>query len=77
LLSTNIAAAGDKNTPGTLERLLNIDKGAQELRFIGGSEVLARRIAASLGDDVILSAPVREIDWSGDTVIITADGHTI
>jgi monoamine oxidase len=72
-----IAAAGDKSTPGTLERLLNIDKGAQELRFIGGSEVLARRIAASFGDDVILSAPVREIDWSGDTVIITADGHTI
>lgn len=72
-----IAAAGDKNTPGTLERLLDIEKGAQELRFVGGSQVLAQRIAASLGDNVILSAPVREIDWSGDTVIVTAEGHLV
>ena len=72
-----IAAAGDKHNPGTLQRLLNIDKGAQELRFEGGSQVLAQRVAKSLGDNLILSAPVREIDWSGQTVNITADGHTI
>ena len=72
-----IAAAGDKKTPGTLERLLDIDQGAQELRFEGSSQVLAQRIAASLGDSVILSAPVREIDWSGGTVTVTADGHTV
>jgi monoamine oxidase len=72
-----IAAAGDEKNPGTLERLLNVDNGAQELRFIGGSQVLAQRIAASLGDDVILSAPVRQIDWSGDGVTVSADGHTV
>jgi monoamine oxidase len=72
-----IAAAGDKNNPGTLERLLDIENGAQELRFIGGSQVLAQRIAASLGDNVILSAPVREIEWSGDTVTITGEGHAV
>ena len=72
-----IAAAGDKKNPGTLQRLLNIDDGAQELRFEGGSQVLAQRIAKSLGDNLVLSAPVREIDWSGQTVTITADGHTI
>ena len=72
-----IAAAGDKKNPGTLERLLNIDKGAQELRFEGGSQELAKRIAKSLGDSLILSAPVREIDWSGDRVTITADAHTV
>jgi monoamine oxidase len=72
-----IAAAGDKNTPGTLERLLDIPKGAQELRFEGGSQVLAQRIAAGLGDRVVLSAPVRQIDWSGGKVVVTADGHTV
>lgn len=72
-----IAAAGDKRMPGTLQRLLDIDKGAQELRFVGGSQLLAQRIAASLGDSLILSAPVRQIDWSDDSVTVTADGHTV
>lgn len=73
-----IAAAGDEKMPGTLDRLLDVAEGAQELRFEGGSQVLAQRIAASLGDRVILSAPVREIDWSGgDTITVTADGHTV
>lgn len=72
-----IAAAGDTSKPGTLQRLLDIGDGAQELRFVGGSQLLAQRIAASLGDNLILSAPVREIDWSDDTVTITGDGHTV
>lgn len=72
-----IAAAGDRQNPGTLQRLLNIEDGAQELRFFGGSQLLAERIAASLGDSVILSAPVRGIEWSDDRVIVTADGHTV
>ena len=72
-----IAAAGDPDTPGTLERLLNIEGGAQEFRFEGGSQVLAQRIASSLGDSVILSAPIRHIDWNNDRVVVTADGHTV
>jgi monoamine oxidase len=72
-----IASAGDKTTPGALERLLDIPNGAQELRFQGGSQVLAQRIAAGLGDRVVLSAPVRQIDWSDDRVVVTADGHTV
>ncbi len=72
-----IAAAGDEKMPGTLDRLLGVEQGAQELRFMGGSQVLAQRIAASLGHGVILGAPVREIEWGGDTVTVTADGHTV
>jgi monoamine oxidase len=72
-----IAAAGNEQTPGTLSRLLTIRNGAQELRFEGGSQLLAIRIAESLGDAVILSAPVREIDWSGRRVRVRADGHVI
>ena len=69
-----IAAAGNEGTPGTLARLLDIRDGAQELRFVGGSQLLAQRIAASLGDRVVLSNPVREIDWTGSNVTVRADG---
>jgi monoamine oxidase len=72
-----IAAAGNEQTPGTLARLLDIRNGAQELRFKGGSQLLAIRIAESLGDAVILSAPVRAIDWQGRRVRVKADGHVI
>jgi monoamine oxidase len=72
-----IAAAGDEKTPGTLDRLLNIQDGAQELRFVGGSQLLAQRMAAALGDRVILSAPVRSIDWSGPTACVMADGYSV
>jgi monoamine oxidase len=72
-----IAGAGDQTNAGTLERLLSIQGGAQELRFTGGSQVLMKRIAASLGDRVILSAPVHEIAWDNDGVVVKADGRTV
>jgi monoamine oxidase len=72
-----VAAAGDPQTPGTLARLLDIHDGAQELRFLGGSQLIPIRIAEELGDSVVLSAPVRKIAWDGGTVRVTADGHTV
>lgn len=72
-----IAAAGNAQTPGSLERLLDVSGGAQELRFVGGSQLLAQRIADALGDRVILSAPVREIVATRNGVTVTADGHTV
>ena len=52
-----IAAAGNEQTPGTLERLLAVRNGAQELRFVGGSQLLPIRMADALGDRVVLAAP--------------------
>jgi monoamine oxidase len=72
-----IAAAGNEQTPGTLDRLLEARNGAQELRFVGGSQLLAIRMAEALGDRVVLSAPVREIVAEGDGVRVVADGHEI
>ena len=72
-----IAAAGDAATPGTLQRLLDITGGAQELRFEGGSQVLAEAIAAELGQRVSLGVPVREINWSGNGVMVTTDKRTL
>jgi monoamine oxidase len=74
-----IAGAGNKTTPGTLRRLLDVRNGAQERRFFGGSALIAERIAAELGARVVLSAPVREIlQGSGVRhVVVKADGITV
>ncbi len=44
-----IAAAGDENNAGTIERLFDTPDGAQESRFIGGSQLVAQRVANQLG----------------------------
>lgn len=72
-----IAAAGNEQTPGTLDRLLDVRNGAQELRFVGGSQLVAQRIASSLGQRVALSSPVRQIDWRGREIRVVADGQTV
>lgn len=48
------AAAGDKHTPGSLFRLLSTAGGAQERRFVGGSQIVAQRVAERLGQRVLL-----------------------
>jgi monoamine oxidase len=51
---------------GSLEALTETAGGAQEARFVGGSQVLAQRMAEALGDAVRLGTPVRRIAWDGD-----------
>ncbi|HTM21389.1 MAG TPA: FAD-dependent oxidoreductase, partial [Kofleriaceae bacterium] len=47
---------------GGLMRLLEIEKGAQQLRFVGGAQALAAGLAAPLGERVCLSSPALRID---------------
>ncbi|OPG05403.1 amine oxidase [Streptomyces sp. GKU 895] len=72
-----IAAAGNASNPGTLERLTETAGGAQELRFAGGSQQVPIKLAATLGDRVVLNAPVRSITKSGSQYVVTADGTTV
>ncbi|MFC3573014.1 flavin monoamine oxidase family protein [Streptomyces yaanensis] len=72
-----IAAAGDESHPGTLERLTDTAGGAQESRFVGGSQQVPIKLAATLGDRVVLNAPVRSIAKSGSQYVVTADGLTV
>jgi len=72
-----IAAAGNESNAGTLERLTDTANGAQESRFVGGSQQVPVKLAATLGDRVVLSAPVRSIRQSGGTYLVTADGITV
>jgi monoamine oxidase len=59
---------------GSFERILDTEGGAQQDRFVGGSQQLSLWLAARLGDRVHLSAPVRRIEQTKDSVQVYADG---
>lgn len=72
-----IAAAGNESTIGTFERLINTAGGAQETRFVGGSQQLSVGLAHRLGARVHLNAPVRTINQTASGVRVDADGVTV
>jgi monoamine oxidase len=55
---------------GGLMRLAQIRDGAQERRFVGGAQQLSEKLAAPLGDRVMLSAPVRAITQHDAEVVV-------
>lgn len=46
---------------GGLNHMIEITDGAQESRVVGGTALIAQRIAEQLGPDVVLDSPVTEI----------------
>ncbi|MDX6642072.1 MAG: monoamine oxidase [Solirubrobacteraceae bacterium] len=64
------------HSAGGLSRLLDTEGGAQQDRFLGGSQLVSIRMAEELGESVVLSAPVREIAHSEGAVSVRADGVT-
>ena len=59
---------------GGLDALIDTAGGAQEARFVGGSQLVSLRMAEQLGDRVALEAPVRRISWTGEGAVVEADG---
>jgi monoamine oxidase len=62
------------SSAGSFDALIDVEGGAQQDRFVGGSQLLSQRLAEELGDDVVLSAPVRQIAQDGGGVGVEADG---
>jgi monoamine oxidase len=58
---------------GGFDDLVGTEGGAQQDRFVGGSQELALRLALRLGDAVNLSAPVRRIEQHNDSVTVSSD----
>ncbi len=58
---------------GGLDRLLDVENGAQQDRFPGGTQQIAQAAAAELGARVVLDAPVRRIERHGAGVTVTSD----
>src|SRR5207248_8422524 len=56
-----IASSGNEKNPGTFERNFDTRSGAQQWRLVGGSQVIALKIAAQLGSRIVLGSPVRRI----------------
>jgi monoamine oxidase len=56
---------------GSFQRLIDTAGGAQQDRFVGGSAVIAERLAAGLGSLVRLDAPVGRIEVRDGKVTVT------
>ncbi|CAN5393126.1 FAD-dependent oxidoreductase [soil metagenome] len=56
-----VACSGDERHVGTFSRNSDTAGGAQERRFVGGSQLVPLRLAKQLGDIVALHAPVDKI----------------
>src|SRR4051794_1363744 len=62
---------------GSFERLLDTEGGAQQDRFVGGSQLVSIRMAEELGDGVVhLSSPVTRIE-QGDREVRVSAGTAI
>jgi monoamine oxidase len=59
-----------------LESLISTEGGAQQDRFVGGSQLISLRLAEQLGDAIRLEAPVRRIEHGAGGVTVHADGVT-
>ena len=61
-------------TAGSLAEALGFEGAVQQDRIAGGPQAVAERLAAKLGDRVVLGAPVRRIEHGGGNVVVACDG---
>jgi monoamine oxidase len=71
------AGAGNAKTAGSFLRLITTGGGAQENRFVGGSQVISEKLADRLGKGVVLKAPVTVVAQNGDGVRVVAGSTTV
>ena len=62
---------------GSFDNLVDTANGAQDSRFIGGSQQISINVANALGDAVLLSAPVRKIAQTSSGVVVSGDGYSV
>ncbi|KAJ5490385.1 Flavin amine oxidase [Penicillium expansum] len=73
-----IAAAGDESGPGTINRLIGVDGGAQDSRVSGGTQLLATLLAERLGSqNIYLNTPVRKVQLKESRYLVSSDNVTI
>jgi monoamine oxidase len=62
---------------GKMDLLLDTEGGAQQDRFVEGTGTLAGKVAVALGDRVMLSEPVRRIEWSPEGARVHGAGAEV
>jgi monoamine oxidase len=65
------------HSAGSLELLFDTEGGAQQDRFVGGSQLVSIKLAKSLRSEIELGAPVRSVLRGTDSVQVRADGVTV
>jgi monoamine oxidase len=66
------------HSAGSLEMMFDTEGGAQQDRFVGGSQRIAILMAQQLGrENLFLGAPVRRIERADHGVTVHADGATV
>ena len=63
------------HSAGGFDDLIGTEGGAQQDRFVGGSQLLALKLAEELGDVVALGEPVRRIEHTDLGVRLVSDGR--
>lgn len=70
-----IAAAGNATEPGTLERLISVENGAQEKRIVGGTGLLATGLARKIGEhNIHMNSPVQAIIEQSGAYLVQSAG---
>src|SRR4051812_46321587 len=72
-----VACSGNEQNVGTFSRNSDTANGAQERRFVGGSQLVPLRLADRLGDVVALRAPVRRIEQKDGHVVVHSARGTV
>jgi monoamine oxidase len=62
------------SSAGSFDALIDVEGGAQQDRFVGGSQRISQKLAEELGESVVLSAPVRRIVQDSGGLDVEADG---
>jgi len=65
------------HSAGGLMDLLGVTGGAQERRFVGGAQQVAERVAAALGQRVILDTPVHTVTQDAQGAQVAGDGVVV
>ncbi len=65
------------HSAGSLKQLISVTGGAQESRFHGGAQQISVKVADTLGERVILNAPVHTISQDDAGVRVESDALTV
>jgi monoamine oxidase len=72
-----VACSGNERTVGTFARNSDTANGAQESRFVGGSQLIPLRMARKLGDVVALRAAVTKIVQDEHRAVVHTERGTV
>ena len=72
-----VACSGNEKNVGTFSRNSDTANGAQERRFVGGSQLIPLRLAKQLGDIVALAAPVHRIEQKDHHAVVHTGRGTV